>query len=322
MKYTRIVTVAAFGSAVLLLAGCAGQAANPSDGGPWEPTDTVEVAVGAAPGGGSDILARAFAADFQELTGHDAVVENYDNVEGVLVVQRESGNGEMLGVGNWSNMLVRPTVQDAGYAWRDLTQLAIIGEDISYVVAKAGVYGSAEEMLEEVRSESATVGQVGSGSGNELLIQQLETAFGIDARPVAFEGGGDVIRGVVSGDIDLAVMNPGEFMPQVEAGELEPLLSTASEPSTIDALADVPLASELGADENFATFWRNIFGPPDLSDEQRAYWEGVIQEWTESDAYDEYLASNFLQPALVTGDELIDFMEQDEAALLEIVNGG
>lgn len=293
------------GIGVLALTGCAGGADGGDTGdGPWEPQGTVEIAVGAQPGGGSDILGREFAAAFEEITGATAVVENYDTVAGVLRVKQESGNGEMVGVGNTANMVVRPTEQELGYTWEDFTQLAIVAEDVSYLVAKAGAFESAEDMIEQGQQAAITVGQVGSGSGDTIVADQIAEAFDLTFQPVVYEGGGDVLRGVLAGDIDVAVLEPSEFLPQVEAGEIDVVLSTGSEPALHDDLADVPLASDLGADSEFATQFRVFFAPPELSAAQEDFWVETITAWTESDSYAAYIEENALTPRLVTGDEL------------------
>ncbi|MFC7405729.1 Bug family tripartite tricarboxylate transporter substrate binding protein [Georgenia alba] len=311
-------------STALALAACSeSQSSTPEgggEGGGWTPEEDVEVAVGAQPGGGSDILGREFAAAYEGVTGVTAVVENYDTVAGVLLLKEEPGRGEIIGVGNTANMIVRPSEQDIGYTWEDFTQLAVIAEDVSYIVARAGAYSSAEDMIEQARSGNLTVGQVGSGSGDTLVADQVAEAFDLTFQPVVYEGGGDVVRGVIAGDIDLAVLEPTEFLPQVEAGEIDVVLSTGSEPAPHPLLADVPLANELGTDQEFATQVRLFFGAPELSQEQEDYWIDVLTEWTESDGYAEYIEENALTPRLMTGDELDTFLADQVETLAG--NGG
>lgn len=300
-----------------VLTGCSQNGGETTEGGTWSPSGNIEVAVGAQPGGGSDILGRAFASGIEEHTGDSAVVENYDTVEGVLLLTNEPGRGDIVGVGNYSNMVVRPNEQDVGYTWEDFTQLALVADDVSYVVAQSGAFDSAEQMIQQSQEEGLTVAQVGSGAADTLLTQQLEDAFDMTLDPVVFEGGGGSIRGVLSGDVDLAVLEAAEFLPQVEAGELDVVMSTGSEPAEHPQLADVPLASDLGADQQFSSQWRVIFGSPELDEAQKAYWMEAIEAWTESDAYDEYIESNALSPQFMTGDELRTFIEESEQTLLE-----
>ncbi|MFC7403275.1 tripartite tricarboxylate transporter substrate-binding protein [Citricoccus sp. GCM10030269] len=318
MNRKVLTSVSALSASALLLTGC-GQSSGggTNDDGTWSPEGTVEIAVGAQPGGGSDILGRAFAEAVEEHTGDSTVVENYDTVEGVLIVKDEPGKGDIVGVGNYSNMVVRPNEQDVGYTWKDYTQLALVAEDVSYVVAKSGAFDSAEQMVEQAKGEGLTVAQVGSGAADSLLTRQLSDSLGMTLDPVVYEGGGDSIRGVLSGDVDLAVLEAAEFLPQVEAGELEVMLSTGDEPAEHPELADVPLASDLGADQRFSTQWRIIFGAPDLDQAQKDYWLDNIEAWTESPAYDQYIEENALSPEFLTGDELTTFIEESEQDLLE-----
>ncbi|WP_413544211.1 tripartite tricarboxylate transporter substrate-binding protein [Citricoccus nitrophenolicus] len=311
-----LATTSAF--SLLLLAGCGqGSGGETHEDGTWSPSGTLEIAVGAQPGGGSDILGRAFASAVEEHTGDSTVVENYDTVDGVLIVKDEPGKGDIVGVGNYSNMVVRPNEQDVGYTWEDYTQLALVAEDVSYVVAKSGAFSSAEEMVEQGNGGGLTVAQVGSGAADSLLTGQLAEAFDMTLNPVVYEGGGDSIRGVLSGDVDLAILEAAEFLPQVEAGELDVMLSTGAEAADHPELSDVPLASDLGAEQRFSTQWRIIFGAPELEPAQEDYWMDAIEAWTESPAYDEYIEDNALSPTFITGDELTEYIEESEQNLLE-----
>ncbi|WP_324276422.1 hypothetical protein [Blastococcus brunescens] len=120
---------------------------------------------------------------------------------------------------------------------------------------------------------------------------------------------------MIAGDIDLAVLEPTEFLPQVEAGEIDVLLSTGNKPALHEALADVPLASDLGAEEPFVTQVRLFFGAPDLSEAQEQYWVDVLTQWSESDGYAAYIEENALTPQLITGDELDTYISESVETL-------
>lgn len=301
---------------VLTACGQSGDTETNADG-TWTPSGTLEIAVGAQPGGGSDILGRALATGVEDLTDASAVVENYDTVEGVLLLKNKPGDAEIVGVGNYSNMVARPNEQEVGYTWQDFTQLAVVAEDVSYVISQAGTFDSAEDMIAAAKEGGLTVGQVGSGASDSLVTDQLESAFDFTLDPVVYEGGGDVVRGLLSGDLDLGVMEPSEFLPQVEAGELDVVLSTGSEPAEAELLADVALAKDLGAEEPFSTQWRVIFGTPELDEAQKTYWVDTLEAWKDSEGYTEYIEDNLLTPMFLTGDELESFIAESEESLLE-----
>lgn len=316
----RLAWIASVG--IISLAACGSEPAGEvGDDGTWEPEDTVEVAVPAQPGGGSDIMARAFAGGFPDLReGENIVVENYDTVEGIIMLLQEGGNGEIIGPGNYGNMVLSPLQNDLGYTWEDLSLLALVGDDASYVVTAAGGgYTSAEDMLEAATGGGVTVGQVGSADLDSLIATQLEQEFDIDLQPVVFEGGGQQLRAVLAGDVDIALMEPAEFIPQVESGALVPLMGTGSESLDHPALEGVPTAADLGAENEFLTQWRVFYGPPELSDAQRQYWEETFSDWVESDSYEEYVSETLLLSRLLTGEELTAFVEESEARAEELL---
>lgn len=311
------IKVASVGALVLLLAGC-GASGNGADGdGDWEPGGTVELIVGAGPGGGSDIIARNFASGFEGLTGGNIVVENQQPVEAEFGVFSETGNAEKIGVGNWASMIAHPHELETGYTWDDFTQLAIVAADINYFVTAPGAFDSAEDLVEAGSERTLTVAQVGTAGGHEVVIRDMAEALDIDLRPVGFDGAGDQMNAVIAGDVDLAFLSPGAFMPYVESGDVEAILSTGTEEYLPEELSDVAVPADLGVDREFPVFWRNFFAPPEIGEAEEQYWLDALESWTETDAYDEYLEENYLLPEFVTGDELAEQMEQDNQFVQE-----
>jgi tripartite-type tricarboxylate transporter receptor subunit TctC len=307
--------------ALLTACGSGGNGSASADG-EWAPEGPVTISVGASPGGGSDIFARDFASHYGDATDETVSVENYEAIEGEMKIYSEAGNPEILGVGNYNTMVAHPLELDPGYTWDEFTHLAVVAVDVDYVVSGAGNFDSAEDMLEQASGQTLTFGGVGSGSSHEFTINQLAEAFDVDFQPVAFDGGGDLIRAAMAGDVDLIISSPGEFMPLVESGDVDVLLSTGTEEYRPEELADIPLASELGAETEFPLFWRNLYGPPDLTEEQQAYWVNAIKTWTESDAYEGYIEANALTAEFIAGDELIEFIGSDVNAFQDAKDDG
>lgn len=296
-------TVAAF-----LLSACGSTGEDETDAnGDWAPEGTTELIVGAGPGGGSDIMARDFAGEY----GGDLVVENLEPVEAELSVFTATGDAERIGVGNWASMIAHPAEMDTGYQWDDFTQLAIVAADILYLVAAPDAFDSAEDMVEQGDEEPLSVAQVGSSGGHQVVLEDMAAALNMEVNPIAFDGAGDQMNAVISGDVDLAILSPGAFMPYVESGDVEPILSAGTEEYLPEELTDVAVPADLGIDREFPMFWRNFFAPPEIGEAEVQYWLEAIEAWTQSDAYDDYLRTNYLAPAFLTDDELKEQMQED-----------
>ncbi|MEU3848056.1 tripartite tricarboxylate transporter substrate-binding protein [Micrococcus terreus] len=305
----RTTTIFSLGlTGLLALTACSsGPGSGGDDDGEWAPQGTVDLVVGAGPGGGSDIMARSFAKGFDG----DIVVQNLEPVEGEFSVFSASGDPERIGVGNWASMIAHPSELDTGYKWNDFTQLGIVAADVLYLVAAPDTFDSAEDMVSEGQSRTLSVAQVGSSGGHQVVLEDMADALGIQVNPIGFDGAGDQMNAVISGDVDLAILSPGAFMPYVDSGDIEPILSSASEEYQPEGVGDVAVPADLGVDREFPVFWRNFFAPPGLTESEVEYWIEALKAWVESDSYDDYLETNYLSEEFLTGAELEDRMTQD-----------
>lgn len=294
-------------STVLLSACSSGDNSTAENSGNWEPTGTVDLVVGAGPGGGSDIMARDFASQYDG----DLVVQNREPVEGEFSVYSATGDPEHIGVGNWASMIAHPQEIETGYTWDDFTQLAIVASDVLYLVAAPDAFESADDMVAQGQERTLSVAQVGSSGGHQVVLEDIADALEIDVNPIGFDGAGDQMNAVIAGDVDLAILSPGAFMPYVESGEIEPILSAAGKEYLPEELQDVAVPEDLGIDREFPLFWRNFFAPPELGEAEKAYWLEAIEAWTETDAYTEYLETNYLVSEFQTGEELEERMQAD-----------
>ena len=102
----------------------------------------------------------------------------------------------------------------------------------------------------------------------------------------------------------------GEFLYQVEAGDVRVLAVTSAE--RVDALKDVPTLKESGIDLEF-TNWRGVLAPPGLSDAARDEMVAALTELHGTDEWREALSKNGWTDAFETGEPFAQFLrEQDQ----------
>ncbi|HEY4536697.1 MAG TPA: tripartite tricarboxylate transporter substrate-binding protein [Enteractinococcus sp.] len=306
-KNIGLISLVSIAALTLSACGASDDAAGNGDEA-WSPDGTVELVVGAGPGGGSDIMARAFAEEYNE----DIVVENLEPVEAEFSVFSDTGNAERIGVGNWASMIAHPSELDTGYKWDDFTQLAIVAADILYLVAAPGAFESAEDLVEQGKQRTLSVAQVGSSGGHQVVAEDIADAMGIDINTIGFDGAGDQLNAVIAGDVDLAILSPGAFMPYVESGDIEPVFSAGSEEYLPEELSDVAVPADLGIDREFPMFWRNFFAPPEIGANEQEHWIDALEEWTQSESYEEFLETNYLAPEFLVGEQLQEQMQTDQ----------
>jgi putative tricarboxylic transport membrane protein len=82
---------------------------------------------------------------------------------------------------------------------------------------------------------------------------------------VSYDGGGDLLTALLGKKITVGTSGLGEFVDQIESGQLRVLAESGSE--RVEDV-DAPTLSEAGIDLTF-TNWRGILAPPGISDDDR-----------------------------------------------------
>ncbi len=83
-------------------------------------------------------------------------------------------------------------------------------------------------------------------------------------------------------------MTLSEAEKQYKAGKIKILAVSA--PKRLDRLPEIPTWKEQGINVIFQ-HWKGIMGPKDMTEEEVAYWDGVIKRMVESDSWKGILRS-------------------------------
>ena len=331
MMFTKLRSTAALAAAAaLLLAGCgatsspeAGSAAGSAQSA--APLTGVRFMVPNTPGGGYDTTARAAAQVMDEIEVTDSVeVFNLAGAGGTVGLSRtvsEEGNGKllmMMGLG-----VVGAQYTNGSEATLDQTTpiAKLIEESGAIVVAKDSPYQTIEDLVEAWKADPQAMA-VGGGSSpggpDHLLPMQLAQAVGIDPTQVNFisyDGGGDLLPAILGGKIAFAASGFGEFLDQVEAGEVRVLAISGAE--RVEAV-DAPTLMESGIDLEF-TNWRGIVAPPGISDEDKKALTDAVAAMHESPEWDEVLTKNGWTDAYLTEDEFGTFLSEQTTAVEDVL---
>jgi len=159
----------------------------------------------------------------------------------------------------------------------------------------------------------------GATSLDEIVFTLVEEEMDVEFDRVPFESGSEVLAALLGGQIDIASLNPGEVVGQLESGDLKALCAFSEERYEYPELADIPTAKEQGVDVSFAQF-RGFIAPGEITDEARDYWIEAGEKFADSDAYTEYLESNFMQANVAYGDDFVTYLEGNNEDLKKVLN--
>jgi putative tricarboxylic transport membrane protein len=310
------------GAYVLGLAGCGGQAEQEGGGSGWEPTRNVVMIVPFEPGGGSDILGRAIASGIEEVRPDVNVnVENRAGGSGAVgysYLLEQQGEPHYLLASETAGVAL-PITTDTPFHWTDFTPIAQIAEDATLLVVNQDApYRSLSDVIDAAGQERVIVGVAGATGLDTIVTSLMEEDQGVEFERVVFESGGEIVAALLAGDIDIAMLNPGEVIGQLEAGDMRALVAFADERYEGGQLSGIPTAKEEGVDVSF-TQYRGAFGAGGIAPEERAFWEDALVEWTETESYNEYIESNYLISVVRTGQEFEDYLKEYESTLESVL---
>src|SRR3954463_16121270 len=321
----RKLTVGAV-AAGLVLTGCGttaegGSASGGSDDGTLS---GLQVMVPNSPGSGYDTTARAWAQGMDdEKIAEGSEVFNLEGAGGTVGLQRlvnEDGNADMLmqmGLG-----VVGAQYSNQSEATLDQTTpvAKLIEEAEAIVVPGDSPYQSIDDLVAAWKADpgNTPVGGASNPGGPDHLTPML-LAQEVGVKPtevnyVAYDGGGELLAGILGGDVKFAATGVGEVTEAAAAGDVRILAVTSEE--AVEGV-DAPTLSDEGVDLVFAN-WRGIVAPPGLKDADTKKWVDAVTEMHDSDSWKKALEDNGWTDAFLTGDDFSSFLN-DESKRVESV---
>jgi putative tricarboxylic transport membrane protein len=137
-----------------------------------------------------------------------------------------------------------------------------------------------------------------------MLLAQEVGVTPTDVNYVAYDGGGELLAGILGDDVKFAATGIGEVAESAAAGDVRILAVTTDEP--VEGV-DAPTLKDEGVDLTF-TNWRGIVAAPDISDEDRQRFVDAVTKMHDSDAWQQVLEDQGWTDSFVTGDEFTDFL--------------
>ncbi|GGE38192.1 hypothetical protein GCM10007276_14490 [Agaricicola taiwanensis] len=223
------------------------------------------------PGGSSDPLSRAFAAQLEKTLKGNINVENRAGGSatiGTNLVVTAAPDGYTIGLGDSAALIYQPMVnKNLEYnSTDDYTVITKLADVPGMLVVKADAkWNTFEEFLEDARKNPGKLraGVSGVRSISDLVVQQLNRAADVDIATVPFTGGGgEALLAVMGGRIEAAIGYGGNTIAQVNAGKLKVLAVFAK-----GDYPPVPDAISVPDDAGFAAYIPasyTIIAPKDL----------------------------------------------------------
>jgi hypothetical protein len=231
------------------------------------PTKPIRLIVGFAPGGGTDIVARAIAPKMGEILGQSVIVENKSGAAGTIAadqIAKSNPDGYTLLVGHSNSNAIAPFVlTNVPYnPATDFTPITYLGYVPNVLVVKASLpVNSVAQLISLAKANPGqmTYGSSGIGSTQHLAGALFAKIAGIQLNHVPYKGSGQAIIDLLGGQITMNFDTLPPNLQQIKEGSLKAL--AISTPKRLSILPNVPTFNEVGITGFDVTNWYSIMGP-------------------------------------------------------------
>ena len=319
-KQTLSLAAVATGAA-LALSACGGvETSTGGDDGGEYPSGSVEMYVGADPGGSSDLISRQVATGLTNELGETFSMINRSGSNGALAaaeVEQAEPDGNIIAIQNASLFAITPLAVAEGEVTNidDFDVVGGVSRDDYVLVTNADNGWATIDDLKGA-GKKVTYGTTGVGTGSQLSCALTYSTADIDSEAVPFDGGAPALTALLGNQVDTACLQIGEARENIESGKLTALSVYA--PERVDSLPDVPTATEQGVDVEVYQyrFMTTPKGTP--QDVKDTIWEGM-QATFETEDYQAFNEANSLTPMEIPGDEVVEALETDKQRYADLV---
>lgn len=236
------------------------------------PTKAVRIVVPFAPGGTTDILARAVAPELSKAFGQSFIVDNRGGAGGNLgadIVAKSPADGYTLLMGTVGTHGINKSLYSRlPYdPQKDFAPITLVAGVPNVMVmntekAKALRINSVPDFIAYAKAHPGQFNMASSGNGTSIHLagELFKTMTGTFMTHIPYTGSGPAMMGMVSGTVDVMFDNLPSAMPQIKGGKLKAFAVTSSQRSA--AMPELPTIEEAGGLKGFeASSWFGLLAP-------------------------------------------------------------
>ncbi len=286
------------------------------------PTKPINLLIGYAAGGSTDLSVRALAAEATKILKQPIVCSNMVGASGTLVlgkVKGEKPDGYTIFNAPTANFCRIPHLQAVPYdPLKDFTFIMQYGMYQYGVVVRADApWKTFDELLEYAKKNPNKIKYAtsGLGTGQHLAMEFLALKLGIKWDHVPFPGGTQVVANLLGGHVDV-ISQTTEWKEHVLSGKLR--LLAVFTPKRMKAFPDVPTFIERG--HNFAVHsCLSFMGPVGMQKDVVEKLQNAFAESMKSKIFLDVMDKFDMPTAYLNSEALTKFVHKDYKETGELI---
>jgi tripartite-type tricarboxylate transporter receptor subunit TctC len=230
------------------------------------PSHPITIVVPFAAGGPSDAMMRILGERMKVTLGETILVENTTGAGGSIGVGRvvhAPPDGYTIGFGHLGTHVANGAIYKLNYDLvADLEPIVLLPSNPMIVVSKNAVPAKTlPELINwlKSRTQPATAGTAGAGSGSHVAGLAFEAASGVKLQYVPYRGTGPAMNDLVAGQIDIIVDQLSNSINQVRGGTIRGYAVTDTKRA--ESAPDIPTTDEAGLPGFHMSLWSGLWAP-------------------------------------------------------------
>ncbi len=227
------------------------------------PSRQITIVVPFPPGGSTDVAGRIMAEKMRPLLGQPVIIENVGGAGGSIAVGRVARappDGYTIDIGQWDThvgSIIYPLNYDLQ---KDFEPIGLISVNPQLMVARKAL--PADDLKGLVAWMKANPGKITFVNQNAaaqvsgILLQQLT---GTQVQFIPYRGAGPAMTDLISGQVDLLVVQGAVALPQVRGGTIKAIVNLS--PNRSASMPDIPTSDEGGVPGLYMSGWFGFFAP-------------------------------------------------------------
>lgn len=229
------------------------------------PSRPIQLVVGYAAGGGTDLLARVIATKLGEGLGQPIIIENKVGAQAIIGAQyvaKANPDGYTLLLGPTGPLAMNPAIYSKlPYSpLRDFAPISLIGSfPLVLVVGQSHPAKTVQQLIDYAKAAPDKANYGASAAPFQLAAELFKQKTGTAFQHIAYKGSNESVNATATGEVTMTIADPPPVVGQYKAGRVRVLAVTA--PTRHPGWPGVPTMAEAGVPDMEIALWAGFLAP-------------------------------------------------------------
>lgn len=244
------------------------------------PSRQITLIVPFPPGGSTDVTARIMAEKLRPILGQPVIIENVGGAGGSIAVgrvARAAPDGYTIDIGQWDTH-VGSIIYNLNYdLQKDFEPVGLVSVNPQLLVAKKNLpANNLKELVAWMKAHPGDAKFVNQNAAAQISGLLMQQQTGTQVTFIPYRGAGPAMTDLISGQVDLLVVQGAAALPQVRAGTIKAIANLSTQRSA--SMPDIPTSVEAGIPGFLMSGWFGFFAPKGTPKDVIAKLNGAMKQ--------------------------------------------